>query len=298
MHLLPAPRMLSARIPFAGFYGSIWDDAEDREHESLIEYWQEGYDGRERRDRDLPGFVGLTNDDIDAGLADHNTSLSEMLSDVSDYSEMHRQIAQDYADAFAAWLADSLEIQPLVKQHRSSEVSPGFSWKIYEPGMLFEFEEMTSPKFYNFETDRLFGKFSETVLTTLYQRLHAEPYALGDVLTPLARTFQNLFTSRDGFASFYGNEVPEKPLAEWDHNELYALLVAWTEQQLDGRDINMELYEDIYEDVYAAFSNAVDWDALARKSEELADDIKAEMDPDYVRQLPPPRCRRTIEMPL
>lgn len=194
--------MITARIPFAGFYCSIWDDITtqyaDREDE-----WLDG----------------------------------QSISDHMDYRQAHEGIAKLYAEAFAKWLGDTLE-QPV--EH--------------------EFDELVSPRFYNFETDRIFVRFPVAVAQAVLDDLRAK-----DAET-LAETFRDHFTSRSGFVSFYSNEVPTKPIAEWDHNELFVLLEAWVAHQELASGIDHELYEGVYEQADAVCEGAVDWSKIDANS--------------------------------
>lgn len=93
------------------------------------------------------------------------------------------------------------------------------------------FKELISPRFYNFETDRILCTIeSPWMLRHLYRILIGND----DILH---KDIQEKFSSRDGFASFYDNFVHEwrdKPLDEWDCNELSILLPA----------IEMDEFED------------------------------------------------------
>ncbi len=86
-----------------------------------------------------------------------------------------------------------------------------------------EFSGLTSPKFYNFSTDRVFARISFDGVQTLFERQKADGFKVfGEIL-------KERFTSYDGFISHYSNQVAawlEKPLDEWDHNEVCTLLIA------------------------------------------------------------------------
>lgn len=86
-----------------------------------------------------------------------------------------------------------------------------------------EFEELLSPREYNFTTDRIFVRIPESEIA----RIHAETAP-----TMLREVAREEFTSRDGFFSFYSND-PESwgDIAEWDHNQRYALLIAYARQR-------------------------------------------------------------------
>lgn len=174
--------MISARIPFAGFYYSMWD----REIDSWIDQQSE--------------HTGVPVEDIKL-----------------DYGAAKRGIAKAYTEAFAEWLAETLE----------------------KPVTL-EYEELSSPKYYNFETDRIFAK--GVVFADILTELRSK-----DADT-LAKAFRDAFTSRDGFISFYEPVVPSKPIGDWDHNEVYILLLAWIDHQ-GVENIDSELFEGLCEKI-------------------------------------------------
>ena len=176
--------MISARIPFAGFYYSIWD--------SEIDHWVEQQ-------------------------AEHTGESVEDLSDRMDYGTVRLEISKAYTEAFAEWLGETLE----------------------KPVTL-EYEQMSSPRYYNFETDRIFAK--GVIFADILDELLSK-----DVDT-LMKTFRGAFTSRSGFISFYEPALPAKPIEEWDHNELYVLLQAWIAHQ-DVEDIDQELFEGLSEKI-------------------------------------------------
>lgn len=90
-------------------------------------------------------------------------------------------------------------------------------------GLTFEipslkFEELNSPREYNFTTDRIFVRISQADIGKIFERVDDR------VLTEVCL---DMFTSRSGFSSFYDPDwrtwgEPE----EWDHNQLLALLTA------------------------------------------------------------------------
>lgn len=110
-------------------------------------------------------------------------------------------IAREYAEHFAYWLV--------------GELVGGLGRSDYE------LEELTSPRFYNFETDRVFLRISSRLAGAM--RSSTAPEALAEVVV-------ERHTSRPGFVSFYSADMGEwaaKPFDEWDHNELGTLLLAW-----------------------------------------------------------------------
>lgn len=95
-----------------------------------------------------------------------------------------------------------------------------------ESGIAVAWESMKSPRQYNFTTDRIFV----TLPTSEWERLRDE---VNDA--PLRETIRKHFTSRDGFISFYPDHLEaeewQKPVSEWDHNQLMALLEAFLIQE-------------------------------------------------------------------
>ena len=82
-----------------------------------------------------------------------------------------------------------------------------------------EFSTMTSPKEYNFQTDRIFGMVKDSDLKRLHTEFLKGEYSQGIV--------NRNFKSRSGFMSFYDDFCEEwdtKPLDEWDYNELALLM--------------------------------------------------------------------------
>lgn len=164
----------------------------------------------------------------------------------ADYGVMHRYIAKEYAEYFAHVLGEEL---PLVVR----------------------FESMTSPREYNFATDRIFCHISI-----------ASVYALAFATSEetLREVIRERFTSRSGFSSFYSNDYEdwaEKPLEDWDHNEVETLLIAAM------RDLGMQddLESDVFErmsgnGVYdSAFDHGMNWQALeARLNDKRAEALE------------------------
>jgi hypothetical protein len=84
------------------------------------------------------------------------------------------------------------------------------------------YEALDSPKYYNFETDRIFAKISncDAVKLLEFSKTKDNHETLRSIV--LAR-----FSHRSGFHSFYSNCVDvwlEKPIEHWDLNELSTLI--------------------------------------------------------------------------
>lgn len=137
----------------------------------------------------------------------------------------HNRICKDYVKAFNEWFEEKYELD-------------------------LEFESMTSPKYYNFETDRLFAFISEEKVQALF-----------DLARPdLDAEIKRRFTSRDGFISHYPNSLAYWPtdLADWDHNRLGTLLTAlFSREEDDDYEVFQELCDS--ECFACAVDASIDW---------------------------------------
>lgn len=121
-----------------------------------------------------------------------------------------------------------------------------------ETGLKMEFEEMKSPREYNFTTDRVFVLLPEETLKKLWPMRDSDEFQ--KVLT-------DWFTPRSGFIPFYSSDSEgiswSKPIEEWDHNELSALIAAYV---LHSGETEESLLKTLYEEsrVYEAAQHV--WD--------------------------------------
>jgi hypothetical protein len=263
---------LSCRIPFCGFYESLYSSAiDDHAHQEAERF--AGEDGTPLDDVlgvYAPTLIQIA-DRLPSGAV--FDAVSDALSIATDYSAAYQHLAKAYAEEFLAWLADTLD----------------------RGAIDGAFEEMQSPRYYNFESDRIFASIPTDAIEDIIRRLRDE--APGK----LEAAFKAQFTSRSGFISHYDNTVPEKGLAEWDHNELYAVLLAWCEHNCERGDISEELYDwrcgGLYEEVYRAFDVAVDWDKFKDLLEAAAEALAEyhEIDTGEAEERPY-RCPHTLDL--
>lgn len=238
---------VNINIPFPGFYDSVLSSELDSQLESHCRYQCE-----ESGDEcEFPEHMRLTEDE-----------LSGIISDNSEYSAQCSAMAKDYVNAFESVVREYLP----------------FPLKLY-------YEAMTSPKYYNFETDRVFCDISEYSL----RRLAA--ISRNDSHKTLAKVIKARFTSCDGFSSFYSNDLAdwlEKPLADWDHNECGTLLIACLMiggLSEDRSELTWEVYERMMysgDGAYSAWSNGVQWDNV----QSAIDSLREEKDQDYKAEFP------------
>lgn len=237
---------LSCRVPFCGFYESLYSRALDDHAQQEAEHFA-GEDGTplsEALGDYSPTLVQIA-DWLPSGVV--LDAVSDALYRATDYRAAYQHLAKAYSEEFLAWLADTLD------------------WDNVDG----TFEELQSPRYYNFESDRIFVGIPADAIKDIISRLRDE--APGK----LEEAFKAQFTSHSGFISHYDNTVPEKDLAEWDHNELYAVLLAWCDHNCERGDISEELYDwrcgGLYEEVYRAHDAAVDWDKFKELLEAAAE---------------------------
>ena len=241
-------QLISVNIPFAGFYNSKWSDLVDHEEESWLEYAHDKWN--ESGEYQYPEPLRISESD-----------LAELLMDSTDYSVAYDVIARAYVEAFDEYCGETFGFS-FAMQHKGC--------KYRQDSCKMTFEEMTSPREYNFETDRLFVTMPLYILERI--RKQVDPAIL-------AAAFKERFTSYDGFISHYANTVPDKPLAEWDHNETGTLLRAALGAEWD----DWPIYESMADGSTDYFDQAVkrsDFDAaVMEKRQELLSDW-LESDPD------------------
>jgi hypothetical protein len=89
------------------------------------------------------------------------------------------------------------------------------------------FDGLESPKYYNYETDRIFAYIDRASLAKIAR---AVPRAA------LRKAIKDRFTSRSGFISHYDNDLSAWPrsFADWDHNQIGTLLEIYLDRESEG----------------------------------------------------------------
>lgn len=271
------PQTVSINIPFPGFYESWYSQAIDSEESQWLEYHGTDDQGETGADYESNWPESLQIKDLWSILFDH-----------SDYSAAYLTIARDYVAAFDDLAGETFGLtRPDVRKVYNWETKKTTREACRRDSIGLEFEEMTSPREYNFQTDRLFAKVPLKVMRDLFKRSAADDHAT------FAAVIRRRFTSRDGFSSFYSNDVAtwtDKPLREWDHNEFGTLLIAGLELAgVDSDDMRERLYYSTLGDggAYQAWSDCVNWPAFDASRNEARGDLFAEWvesDPDAARE--------------
>lgn len=179
---------IEIQIPFPGFYQTRFVGEGDLAAE--IETYNRCEDGSyEGAESSYPEALRLDESDI-----------VDAYSGAMDWRDAFDAMGRDYAAEFAEQAESLLGVK-----------------------LQAEFAAIESPKFYNFETDRLFMKVDSAVLEFFYVKLKRD-YAKG-----FAAIVEKRHSSYDGFHSFYSADAStwwRKPFSKWDINERSTLFLA------------------------------------------------------------------------
>ena len=171
------------------------------------------------------------------GRGDAYKTLLEKAFDKVEWSYVHLEYAKEYAQAFA----QEFNLKTLV------------------------FEELNSPKYYNYETDRIFCKIELSEIQDMFNKVDK---------VALNKRIKERFTSCDGFISHYDNKLADWPidLAEWDHNQIGTLLDVYVNQE-SNREFDSYAEADLFNSSevadHAISNNMKDCDRLFRIADYL-----------------------------
>ena len=168
---------LESTIPFDGFYNSFISADIDHQIGQQIEW--------------------------DCDIYDLNESEEEILYNnylTVNTSYFYNQIAEDYTNFY---------IDNLNAKLNYAYPDHGFT-------LNAKFSLLTSPREYNFETDRIFIDIEKNHAIDFIK------YIIKNYKKELQKKIQDRFTSKDGFISFYKNSIDlwPKDYSEWDFNQI------------------------------------------------------------------------------
>ena len=145
----------------------------------------------------------------------------------------YNQIAEDYTNFYIDALNERLK---------------GFT-------LNAKFQLLTSPREYNFETDRIFIEIEENHAIDFIK------YIIKNYKKELKEKIEDRFTSRSGFNSFYKNSLDlwPKDYSEWDHNQIGTCFELF---YLEEEDINYSLREYMSERIMFNLGNTLGIDGI------------------------------------
>ena len=172
----------------------------------------------------------------DTDIYDLNEDEQQVLEDSYlsvNRSSFYNQIAEDYTNFYIDALNKRLK---------------GFT-------LNAKFNLLTSPREYNFETDRIFIDI---------ERDHAIDfikYIIKNHKKELENKIKERFTSRSGFWSHYKNglDLWTNDYSEWDHNQIGTCFELF---DLEEEDINYSLREYLSETIIDNLGNTLDKDGI------------------------------------
>jgi hypothetical protein len=135
-------------------------------------------------------------------------------------------------------------------------------------GIACTYESLSSPREYNFTTDRIFVDIEESEVSRLFASVDKS------VLTHVCR---GMFTSRSGFLSYYSPDWQTwGAVADWDHNQVSALIRASIPEDMPGE---YELVDDCN-----GFVSGIVWKNLSDEDKRvvrIADYLRAREERKY-----------------
>lgn len=132
-----------------------------------------------------------------------NETLYNMFYMNFDYGSLHEKYAQTYVEALSQ-----------------------------ELNMILIFEELSSPKEYNFTTDRIFAKISRVDLARMLWKVRGKR---------LNEKISEWFTNHSGFHSFCPNNIKNwSRISEWDHNQIGCVLACYLDYMRENNELKEE----------------------------------------------------------
>lgn len=112
------------------------------------------------------------------------------------------------------------------------------------------FGEMTSPKFYNFETDAIYADIPRSAFDELHMKTMLDP----DLLESFRSHVHDALERRSGFIPFYSNDLADwGDLGFWDDVQKSVLIDHHAvSMELDEADIAGQLSEKTYNAIWSA----------------------------------------------
>lgn len=152
-------------------------------------------------------------------------------------------------------------------------------------------QEMTSPRYYNFETDKIHLKLAADTLQRWIERLQRDK----ELQESFAQVLKDNCTSYDGFISFHSNALEdylELSLDDWCNIKagllLYAILnLDCPDEMGEGYASEMAFVDDLYESLSGngfSYEYTANFDDILRTA--LADYRSENPSDDYIKPLP------------
>lgn len=194
-------KLLLTTIPFEGFYETLSDERVDEAlgiSENNHEYWNEENTQRPEETKTNGFATWKIPAETDAEYSDRREAYFNELRDNADYYAMRKEYCKMYVEEFS-------------KDNK----------------ITLEFESLSSPREYNFSTDRIFCFISQDEVARLLKEVDRKQFA---------EYIKENFTSYDGFSSSYSEYIDDWNLEDvesLDHNEVGALIECVTAKHIE-----------------------------------------------------------------
>ncbi len=112
-----------------------------------------------------------------------------------------------------------------------------------------KFKDLISPKYYNYETDRILAEISFSDVMAMYEAIDIE-----DLKTKV----KELFTSCSGYISHYPSNLDDwdSDLANWDHNQVMTLMEVYL-KKIDKEEYLGYKLMDCWDSYYEVCMNCI-----------------------------------------
>lgn len=144
------------------------------------------------------------------------------------------------------------------------------------------FDELVSPREYNFTTDQIFATIGESEVSAMYAQTDGKI---------LRETIKARHTSRSGFISFYPNDLdewPKNPL-EWDNVQLHTLLQAYLIKFLDcdmqgDLDEKLSAYNVMESYIGNGYLDCTIWESASEEFKAFDEKLRRGLDESRIRR--------------
>lgn len=224
---------------------------------------------------------GYVESEIDYKLEEYYSHLPENIQkEISDifymntcYQDCYQIIAESYVDSL------------------------NYELEYSDSSIILEFSDLTSPRYYNFETDKIYVSCSLDQIKFMYDLI------IKDHKDLLESVIKDRHTSYDGFHSFYSNDLNtwlSKDITEWDSVELSTLFIVYlqTLDHFNYDNISWTLYDNVYDSCIGTLCiEPFDYVTIESEIDDLIDlwlSEQKELNPDFIE--PMPKCDRTLNL--
>jgi len=171
--------------------------------------------------------------------------------------EQERIFHNDHGETISSELVDRFWVAFNCSQalnHYAQNYCEAFAYELSLETL--EFQALSSPKYYNYETDRILASIDLAEVKTIHEKTDKKV---------LREEIKKRFTSYDGFMSFYPNDLDDWPtdLEQWDCNHVGTLLSVYFKQENDEnsyQDLEYNLFDNAHEIAMSAIDHALSQD--------------------------------------